>query len=140
MKNNLDDKKSIGERLMLFRKEILKTQKDLSEEAGVLQATISQTESGQVFPSFKLIAYLVDTYNLNVRWLINGSGDMMIHLYETGPDTKENQDLRVLMQDAKTDPDLLANMMIRYAELKKIKMIDEASKIPTPPRPSKKKS
>jgi hypothetical protein len=65
---------------------------------------------------------------------------MMIHLYETGPDTKENQDLRVLMQDAKTDPDLLANMMIRYAELKKIKMIDEASKIPTPPRPSKKKS
>lgn len=140
MKNNLDDKKSIGERLMLFRKEILKTQKDLSEEAGVLQATISQTESGQVFPSFKLIAYLVDTYNLNVRWLINGSGDMMIHLYETGPDTKENQDLRVLMQDAKTDPDLLANMMIRYAELKKIKMIDEASKIPTPARPSKKKS
>ena len=90
--------------------------------------------------SFKLIAYLVDSYALNVKWLITGNGDMKSHLYETSPDTKENQELRVMMQDAKTDPDLLANIMIRYSELKKIKMIDEASKIPTPQRPTKRKT
>ena len=47
MKNNLDDKKSIGERLMLFRKEILKTQKDLSEEAEKYLASLHGTVPGR---------------------------------------------------------------------------------------------
>lgn len=71
-------KKDVGARFYQFRKEIGKTQTQLSEELGVYQSTIASFEMGKTFPSLKYLNHFHRKYNLNINWLVTGNGDMFV--------------------------------------------------------------
>jgi transcriptional regulator with XRE-family HTH domain len=119
------DAMTLGGRLKIFRLNILKSQRELSALADVGQACISSAEQNLSYPSFKLIAFLVDTENLNVKWLLSGMGEMKLDPLKPSKDIQPSAELRTMMQDVKTDPDLLGSMLLRYAELKKIQLAED---------------
>jgi transcriptional regulator with XRE-family HTH domain len=60
-----------------FREQLGISQKDLAEELNIRQSTVSQAESGLVYPGFTSLAYLVTHKKLNPAWLITGEEEMM---------------------------------------------------------------
>jgi transcriptional regulator with XRE-family HTH domain len=71
-------KKEIGLRFKQFREAIKKSQQKLADELKVYNGTIINIEKGRFFPKFKFMYYLYRQYHLNLNWLLNGKGEMMI--------------------------------------------------------------
>jgi len=71
-------KKAIGMRFKQFREFLKKSQAELAEELQVRQAIISAIETGKIFPGFPVQHYLNNRYRLDINWLINGFGEMII--------------------------------------------------------------
>ncbi len=74
--NKLKDE--IGLRFKKIRETINKSQKELAVELNVHQSSISQIESGLIFPSFATVHYLAEKYQISSNWLINGAGTITI--------------------------------------------------------------
>jgi transcriptional regulator with XRE-family HTH domain len=71
-------KKEIGLRFKQFRQFINKSQAKLAKELQVRQVIISEIETGKTFPGLNLQYYLNGQYNLNLNWLVRGSGEMIV--------------------------------------------------------------
>ena len=65
-------------RFKKIREKINKSQKELAYELNLHQSSISQNESGIIFPSITTLNYLMDRYHISSNWLINGVGTMKI--------------------------------------------------------------
>ena len=115
----------VGERLSIFREQTKLSQQSLSEKSGVLQASISQAENNVVFPSFRLLTYLIDNHNLNVKWLITGIGDPMIHPLEAGPDVGLNQIYRKLFSESQTNYVLGLKLLELYHDYKRAELFEK---------------
>jgi transcriptional regulator with XRE-family HTH domain len=94
-------KKEIGLRFKQFREFINKSQAKLAKELQVRQVIISEIETGMTFPGLNFQHYLYIQYNLNLNWLIRGSGEMIV-----SPAKKfKNADLhQLLSQIDENDP------------------------------------
>jgi transcriptional regulator with XRE-family HTH domain len=94
-------KKEIGLRFKQFREFINKSQAKLAKELQVRQVIISEIETGRTFPGLNFQHYLYIQYNLNLNWLIRGSGEMIV-----SPAKKfKNADLhQLLSQIDENDP------------------------------------
>ncbi|MCA1920969.1 helix-turn-helix domain-containing protein [Buttiauxella noackiae] len=67
--------KSLGQRVLLRRKEMKLTQRDLGKAAGVSYATISLWESGTTEPSGKNLHTLAKALQCTPTWLLFGDED-----------------------------------------------------------------
>ena len=72
-------RKEIGHRFGRFRAAIGKTQARLARELGVYQSTITNIEGGKVFPRLSYLVHLFHAYNLDVGWLVLGTGEMFVY-------------------------------------------------------------
>jgi transcriptional regulator with XRE-family HTH domain len=72
-------RKEIGQRFGRFRTAIGKTQARLARELGVYQTTITNIERGKVFPRHAYLVHLYHVYNLDVGWLVLGTGEIFVH-------------------------------------------------------------
>jgi transcriptional regulator with XRE-family HTH domain len=71
-------RKSIGLRFKEFREKIRKTQHELADELNISQSTYNYIETGKSFPGTPFQNYLYFQYQLNLNWLINGEGEMIM--------------------------------------------------------------
>jgi len=66
----------IGVRFKTLREEMGKSQQEIAIDLDIPQSTISQIESGAIFPSLATVNSLADRYQIGLNWLINGKGTM----------------------------------------------------------------
>ncbi|TGM58545.1 helix-turn-helix domain-containing protein [Leptospira adleri] len=71
------DSKSIGERLLYFRKSISFSQKQMAEKADIDRSYIAHVENGSI-PSSEFIIKLINAFHLSVDWLLTGNGKMLL--------------------------------------------------------------
>lgn len=115
-------KTAIGERFRQFREHLGISQKDLSVELNILQSTISQVESGLVYPGFPTLAYLVNQRKLNPAWLITGEDEMMIHQDQLVSSLKRKRaysDRYLELLEMMEDPDVEQIIFAKMVELKR---------------------
>ena len=77
-KKHFFSKKETGERLRLARKHLGKTQRQIAEELGMDQSNIARIEQGLVSPSMFICHHLKGRYNININWLLDGEGEMVV--------------------------------------------------------------
>ncbi|UCH92699.1 MAG: helix-turn-helix transcriptional regulator [Candidatus Aminicenantes bacterium] len=75
-------KKEIGRRFKEFRKAIGKKQVELAKELHVYQSTITNIEVGKTFPRAHYLYHWQNQYNLNINWIVTGTGDMFSPVQE----------------------------------------------------------
>ena len=77
--NNLEiDKKAIGLRLKLIRTALNLSQREFSGSLDISSSTICSTESGKGLPRHDVIYNLAAKFNVNIYFLLHGSGEMFI--------------------------------------------------------------
>lgn len=69
-------KENIGFRLILFRKAIKKTPKEISSELGIDLSEWEKYEKGTASPKINYLHYFYTNYGLNLNWLIGEDGVM----------------------------------------------------------------
>lgn len=67
---------SISLRIKELRQQKKLNQVQFSKHLGVSQASVSQYESGSRTPDSSFLAKVCETYQVNLNWLITGTGDM----------------------------------------------------------------
>mgnify|MGYP000911678405 CR=1 FL=1 len=67
---------SISLRIKELRQQKKLNQVQFSKHLGVSQASVSQYESGSRTPDSSFLAKVCETYQVNLNWLLTGSGDM----------------------------------------------------------------
>jgi transcriptional regulator with XRE-family HTH domain len=73
------DLKGIGERLQQIRKKLGFLQKDFAGELEISSSSLSDIEAGNIKPRFELIYQLIKKFNVDIIYLLNGTGDMFYH-------------------------------------------------------------
>jgi transcriptional regulator with XRE-family HTH domain len=68
----------IGKRFKQVRKKLSLTQTKLAEVIGCKQATIADYERERISPSAKVLSIISKNYNININWLLTGSGEMFL--------------------------------------------------------------
>ncbi|MGD2090276.1 MAG: helix-turn-helix transcriptional regulator [Candidatus Aminicenantes bacterium] len=78
-RNNLEiDKKSIGQRLKLIRTTLHLSQREFAENLDISASSICSIESGKGLPRHDVIYNLAAKFNVNIYYLLHGSGEMFI--------------------------------------------------------------
>ena len=75
-KNSKILKLNTGSRMQTIRKKLHLNQEELAKHLNVSNGTISAIEKGNIFPSFKVIYHLAKKFNVNLFFLVFGSGEM----------------------------------------------------------------
>lgn len=87
------DKIKIGSQIKEVRKLNELSQVEFAAKIGVSQGNLSEIETGRLFPSLDTIIKIVDTFNLDINWLIkngetqlnaiclNQKEEKLIHVY-----------------------------------------------------------
>ncbi|MDJ1484337.1 helix-turn-helix transcriptional regulator [Cytophagaceae bacterium YF14B1] len=74
------DLQKIGQRILYVRTEIAKLpQREFVQRMGLGQSNISQLEKGQSLPSCFFLYSLHVTYDVNLNWIMTGSGEVKIN-------------------------------------------------------------
>jgi DNA-binding XRE family transcriptional regulator len=69
----------IKDRLKFLRKNLGLRQQDMANSLNVPFTAISKYELGIIKPSSEILARIANTYDVNLNWLLTGSGGMFIH-------------------------------------------------------------
>ncbi len=133
-------KKSISNRIKIFREKLNLTQKDLSQQLGMKITSISTIEVEKQLPTIPFIIGVYKIYKLSPLWLLTGEGEMII----TSKSTADNKmeyfkkafpgvpvDAEVIkMIDTLSVPILKNALVLKYLELKDLyrSQIDEYEK------------
>jgi transcriptional regulator with XRE-family HTH domain len=121
-------KAAIGERFKRFREHLGISQKELAEELNILQSTVSQLESGLVYPGFVSLAYLVTHKKLNPAWLITGEEEMLLHQDQVVSRLKRKRaysDRYLELLEMMEDPDVEQIVFAKMLELKRFSPVGE---------------
>jgi transcriptional regulator with XRE-family HTH domain len=121
-------KAAIGERFKRFREHLGISQKKLAEELNILQSTVSQLESGLVYPGFTSLAYLVIHKKLNPAWLITGGEEMLLHQDQVVSRLKRKRaysDRYLELLEMMEDPDVEQIIFAKMLELKRFSPVGE---------------
>jgi transcriptional regulator with XRE-family HTH domain len=70
--------KSIGERVLQFRRHLGLSQKEVSEAINMSRSNISKIEKNLLEPSNAFLATLKEQFAANPDWIITGKGEMFI--------------------------------------------------------------
>jgi len=97
---------SIGVRIKEFRKSIGQSQTDFATSLSIKQATLSQIETGVIFPSLDVIKKIIGNYNISYDWLIDGKGNAT-EKEEKGRKSKMNILPPVITVDAAGEPNIV---------------------------------
>lgn len=76
-------KSIVGERIKLLRKALDCNQKEMCELLDLSQSNLAKIENGMLFPGFELMNKLHEKFNLNIDWLITGTGEMFLNNSKT---------------------------------------------------------
>ena len=66
-----------AERLQKLRKQLKLTQAEIAEKTGITYRAYSSYERGERNPSLEFLAAIEKIYNVNLNWIIAGSGGML---------------------------------------------------------------
>ncbi|MCK4764774.1 MAG: helix-turn-helix transcriptional regulator [Candidatus Aminicenantes bacterium] len=66
----------IGQRLKEVRKTLKVTQKEIAYASGISGSSVSESEIGKQRPSSILLFYLASVHNVNINFILTGSGSM----------------------------------------------------------------
>ena len=67
-------------RIKLLRTNLKLKQRDMTMALRIPSSAISKYERGEIKPSFKLLAKMAGIYNVNLNWLLTGTGNMFSEL------------------------------------------------------------
>ncbi|MGM0608661.1 MAG: XRE family transcriptional regulator [Candidatus Muiribacteriota bacterium] len=79
----------IKDRFKKLRKKLNISQKKLAEKINVPVTAISKYENGKIKPSSEVLKKLLKNLNVNINWILMGSGDMLLYS-EDDSETKKN--------------------------------------------------
>jgi len=71
-------KKDVGLRFVLIRTELKMNQKKFSYKLGISPSFLSYVERGKRSPSFFLVYSLQSIFQVNLNWLLTGTGNMFV--------------------------------------------------------------
>jgi transcriptional regulator with XRE-family HTH domain len=69
---------TIGSRLKEYREHLKLSQEEFADKCGVSQGNITQWETDTVKPARKLSLVIKACPDLNIDWLMNGTGNMVL--------------------------------------------------------------
>jgi len=88
------------ERLKRIREHLKLTQKDMSSIMGVSLKVYQRYEKGEQKPSYEKLIPLINTFNVNINWLLTGKGEMFIKQEKTKEDlTIEEQIIETIADE-----------------------------------------
>lgn len=126
-------RKEVGARFREFRQFLKLSQKAAAGELKVLQSSISQIESGLIFPGFDILVHLVKQRQLNPAWLVTGQGSMCLQAEDTLSGLRRKRgynekylELLELMEDPEAE-------QIIFAKLLELKRMVGRNEGPEPP-------
>jgi len=96
---------TVNERFKLIRNETGFTQEVFGESIGLKQSNITDIERGKAFPNFNIMEIVHKKFNVNLNWLICGTGKMKIEnssldvLDESGSQYGNQNDLIECLQE-----------------------------------------
>lgn len=67
---------SVNERIKKVREALRITQKDLAEKLNVGLSTVADIERGRIYPNHQIISGLHEYFDIDLNWLLCGSGRM----------------------------------------------------------------
>ncbi len=67
------------DRFKEIREKIFKTQTEMATALGVTRQAISSIEQGKTKPSYDLLFLLINQYNINLNYLIDGKGSPLLN-------------------------------------------------------------
>ncbi len=114
--SNEKRKKSIAERLRLFRKSRHFTQEIVCRYFECGRANYSRIEKGEVWPNIPGLFNIKEQLGLSIDWLLTGDGEL-----EPGPEhakNTENTEMRTLMKEMAENRDCFHFMMGQYVKYK----------------------
>ncbi|MGG1660906.1 helix-turn-helix domain-containing protein [Brevibacillus sp. NRS-1366] len=104
---------SIGERVKLIRKLNKLTQIEFAKKLDISQGTLSEIESGKAKPSYDVLVFLAEKYDIDLNWLVlNCTTENTLDL--SNDELALLGNYRLLEDDAKAE-------MLDYTELKLIR-------------------
>lgn len=68
----------LSSRLKQVRESLKMSQTQMSKLLSIGQSTLSQLETGNSSPSFEVLNKLAERADVNLNWLVTGSGDMLV--------------------------------------------------------------
>jgi len=68
----------VGKRIRLIRLSQNKSIRKFAKELNVSQGTLCEIENGKAAPSYKVLYLMGKKYGINLNWLVNGDGEMMV--------------------------------------------------------------
>ncbi len=115
MKEKVNTKKAIGERMRILRKHLKLNQGEMASFLEIGRADLSSTERGRIYPTVFVLYLLKQKFNISLNWLLFNDGEM----YYTAPvRRRENSGLNPLNEEMR---DLLFHIekipLIRHAVL-----------------------
>jgi transcriptional regulator with XRE-family HTH domain len=87
---------SFSQRLKGLRKELRLNQKEFAWELQLSDSYICQVENGKIKPGFEFFYKLVNRYNINLKYLFFGQGEMFLKEEEPGSEEEEITDIETL--------------------------------------------
>lgn len=95
-----NDTESFAIRLKRVRKALKFRQNEFAESLGIAGPTLSELESGKYRPGFEFLANISQIYNVNIYYLMFGTGDMFLD--ELSTYTTRNKNFSINLQDVRT--------------------------------------
>lgn len=77
MNKKNDITSEIGERIIALRKQMRLQQKEMANELNIAASYLCEIESGRAKPNIELLIKMASLYNVNLNYLLMGTGDMM---------------------------------------------------------------
>lgn len=74
----------LGLRLKEFREHLNLSGEELGQVAGVQKSVVYRYEKSDIIPTKEVLDKIVSTFNINLHWLLTGTGSMFL---DTPPDT-----------------------------------------------------
>lgn len=98
------DKKNVGERIRLIRKNAGLTQEQFAEAIGYSKMQVHYVETGKVIPSNELLHQVAVAFHVNYDWIMTGEGET-----EAAGDIVDEK----LIKWLEANPDVVRELRIR---------------------------
>ena len=83
----------VSERVKQLRKTLKLTQADFGRKLGISKDVVANMEYARVKPRFVLLEHICSVFNVNMEWILEGTGEMFYEVLVDGSTWQEAMEL-----------------------------------------------
>lgn len=99
------------DRFTEIRKHFFKNQSEMAECLNITRQAISSIEQGKSKPSYDLLYILLNKYNINLNYLLDNKGNMLLSDADTSSTSQQLQELQEENKKLQAQVELLKELL-----------------------------